>query len=200
MPTSVFDLARSNGLQACHDRGTVTEGRTAPVTWWSALRSRSGWTDSLDVKCWTCVCRMSPATPRSQTACGDTPRMNPSHRTILPNLPYHECSRKSVISTPHLAWIARSNDLQELVYPIPDPMSRELGRIRSPAPPFSPQCPSLVCGVRDYRATRLFFSRTSGKRCRINPLVLGVFTCRKCVTGRRARRSFRVRNRPPDTP
>jgi hypothetical protein len=60
-------------------------------------------------------------------------KMPPSHPTILPSLPCHGAH-----STPHVAWIALSNDLQGLVYPIQDPMSRELTRILARRHRFCP--------------------------------------------------------------
>jgi hypothetical protein len=55
------------------------------------------------------------------------------------------CSRRLVISTPQVAWIAPWNDLQELVYPIPDPMSRELSQIEPSRCSFRSHVP--VCDI-----------------------------------------------------
>jgi hypothetical protein len=60
------------------------------------------------------------------------------------------------MSTPHFEWIAPWNDLRGSVYPISDPMSRELGRIGPPGSTLRTDARAPHEWAGNYRATAAF--------------------------------------------
>lgn len=60
------------------------------------------------------------------------------------------------MSTPHFEWIAPWNDPRGSVYPISDPMSRELGRIGPPGSTLRRDAGAQHERAGDYRATAAF--------------------------------------------